>query len=116
MSKKFRIIIDVEGGKQEAKISTSTGDEYIVDGLALFGDAEGDGRMFSFYWNRPDMAAKAVVKGCACAINRGDEITTQFYRSMLKGFCMATGTQAKQEVEPEDILSRWEEDLKIIIH
>jgi hypothetical protein len=45
----------------------------VVDGLALFADFEADGNLITFYWNRPGMAAKAAVRGCAAAINRGDE-------------------------------------------
>jgi len=117
MSNKFRITIEVEGGKEEATIKTSNGDEFVVNGLALFGDAEHDGQLLNFFWNKPGMAAKAVVRGCACAINSGDEITTQFYRAILKGFSISTGIrQVKEVADPEEILSRWEDDLKLTIH
>jgi len=114
MPNKFRITIEVEGGKEEATIKTPDGNEYIVKGLALFGDAEQDGQLVTFFWNQPGLAAKAVVRGCATAINRGDEITTQFYRAILKGFAMATGTRHQDNIE--EVVSRWEEDLKLTIH
>jgi hypothetical protein len=77
MTKKLRIVIEVEGGSEDATIT--------ID------------------------AAKAVVRGCAKAIERGDEIATQFYRAMLKGFAMATGAcQDRNHVDPKDILERWE--------
>jgi len=113
MPNKFCITIEVEGGKQEATIKTSNGDEFTVNGLALFGDAEQNGQLFSFFWNQPGLAAKAVVRSCACAINRGDEIATQFYRAILKGFASATGT--RHEDNAKEIAARWENDFKLTI-
>jgi hypothetical protein len=72
----------------------------------------------TFYWNRPGMAANAVVRGSAEAIDRGDEWATQFYRDMLRGFSLAAGVRPEvKEVDTEDVLKRWEsEDPKIQFH
>src|SRR5512146_1924542 len=108
--KKMTITIEVEGGNPQATIRCGD-DLYVVDGLALFADAEADGNLVTFYWNRPGMAAKAVVRGSAAAIDRGDEWATQFYRAMLRGFCTATGGRPEREqADPEEILERWESE------
>lgn len=115
--KKMTITIEVEGGNPQATIRCGD-DLYVVDGLALFADSEADGNLMTFYWNRPGMAAKAVVTGCAEAIDRGDEWATQFYRAMLRGFCTAAGVRPERnEADPEDVLKRWEsEDPNIRFH
>lgn len=115
--KKMTITIEVEGGNPQATIRCGD-DLYVVDGLALFADSEADGNLMTFYWNRPGTAAKAVVRGSEAAIDRGDEWATQFYRAMLRGFCLATGVRPeRKEVDPEDVLKRWEgEDPNIRFH
>ena len=116
-NKKMTITIEVEGGNPQATIRCGD-DLYVVDGLALFADSEADGNLLTFYWNRPGLAAKAVVRGSAAAIDHGDESAAQFYRAMLRGFSLATGVRLdREEVDPEDILKRWEgEDSKIRYH
>src|SRR5512146_2153055 len=108
--KKMTITIEVEGGNPQAAIRCGD-DLYLVDGLALFADSEADGNLVTFYWNRPSMAAKAVVRGSAAAIESGDEWAAQFYRAMLRGFCAAAGVRPeREEADPDDILKRWESD------
>lgn len=105
--KKMTITIEVESGNPQATIRCGD-DVYVVDGLALFADSEADGNLVTFYWNRPGMAAKAVVRGSAVAVDHGDEWAAQFYRAMLRGFCLATGVRPeREEVDPEDVLKRW---------
>lgn len=106
--KKFRIVIEVEGGKEDCKIII--GDEvYEGKGLALFMDSPQEGNLVTFFWNRPSHAAKAVVRGCAKAIEAGDEVATQFYRAILKGFASATGVSSDvQHVDAKEVLERWE--------
>lgn len=115
--KKMTITIEVEGGKPQATIRWGD-DLYVVDGLALFADSEAGGNLVTFYWNRPGMAAQAVVRGPAAAIKQGDEWAAQFYRAMLRGFCLATGVRPeREEIDPEDTLNRWESvDSKIRYH
>jgi hypothetical protein len=115
--KKMTITIEVEGGNPQATIRCGD-DLYVVDGLALFADSEADGNLMTFYWNRPGMAANAVVRGSAEAIDRGDEWATQFYRDMLRGFCLAARVRPeRKEIDPEDVLKRWEsEDPNIRFH
>jgi len=104
--KKMTITIEVEGGNPQATIRCGD-DLYVVDGLALFADSEEDGNLMTFHWNHPGMAAKAVVRGSAAAIDSGDEWATQFYRAMLRGFCLATGVRPeREEADPEDVLKR----------
>lgn len=106
--KKMMITIEVEGGNPRATIRCGD-DLYVVDGLALFADSEADGNLVTFYWNRPAEAARAVVKGAAAAIEHGDDWAIQFYRALLRGFCLATGTRPeRKEADPEDVLKRWE--------
>src|SRR5512146_3401689 len=108
--KKMTITIEVEGGNPQATIRCGD-DLYVVDGLALFADSEADGNLMTFYWNRPGMAAKAVVRGSAAAIDRVGEWAAQFYRAMLRGFCLATGVRPEhEEAGPEEILERWERE------
>lgn len=115
--KKMTITIEVEGGKPQATIRCGD-DLYVVDGLALFADSEADGNLVTFYWNRPGMAAKAVVRGSAAAIEQGDERAAEFYRAILRGFCLATGVRPEgEESDPEETLKRWEsEDSKTRYH
>lgn len=112
--KKMTITIEVEGGKPQATIRCGD-DLYVVDGLALFADSEAGGNLLTFYWNRPGLAAQAVVRGSAAAIEQGDEWAAQFYQTMLRGFCLATDVHPeREESDPEDTLNRWEsEDSKI---
>lgn len=108
--KKMTITIEVEGGNTQATIRFGE-DLYVVDGLALFAGSEADGNLLTFYWNRPGEAARAVVRGAATAIEGGDEWAAQFYRAVLRGFCLATGARPeREEVDLEDVLKRWERD------
>ena len=111
MPKKMTITIEVEGGNPQATIRCNDA-VYVVDGLALFADSDIEGNLFSFWWNRPGPAARAVVRSCAAAINQADEWATQFYRAMLRGFCQCTQETRQNEVTAEEVLARWEKENK----
>jgi hypothetical protein len=105
---KLTIVIECEGGNEDATI-TINDQKYVGKGLALFMDSPQEGNLITFFWNSPGHAAKAVVRGCERAISSGDEVATQFYRAILKGFAMATGESPdRQRVDPKDLLERWD--------
>lgn len=109
MSKKMTITIEVEGGNPQAVIKCN-GEEYVVDGLALFAETADSKSAFTFFWNRPGPAARGVVRGISAAIQQGNDWAAQFYRAVLKGFCLATGVTVDRtnHLSTEEALERWE--------
>jgi hypothetical protein len=110
MTKRLRIVIDVEGGSEEATITINGDKKYVGTGLALFMDSPQEGNLITFFWNSPGHAAKAVVRGLGKAIEAGDEVATQFYRAVLKGFAMATGQDTRKRIDPQELLEKWDEE------
>ena len=94
-------------GSQDCKVTTPEG-EWIVKGLALFGDGNGpEGNLFSFYWNDPVAAATALVRSCAESIRREDPFALKFYRQIFYMFSKVTGI-AGREITVEDALRKFE--------
>jgi hypothetical protein len=107
MADEWSITITPDPKSEDCRIETSDGQSFVVKGLALFADNEGEGNLFSFYWRDPKVAACGLVRSCAESIRREDPFALKFYQTMFYQFAKITGAQ-NTVLTPEDALKMFE--------